>query len=160
MKKKISKLNQTESADNLDSTIGTEVKELETVEKKYKEVIDTSKMIAAQAPPLPQVSSPAGAAGASRIGATVQRLEKGLTRNDQEAAEYIDNALLKHIEAVLPSVLPKGEQVNETHAVEYHADGTLHLDGEADHPNTDTTVQEIKKGALEAAPVPYVSPAV
>jgi len=90
---------------------------------------------------------------------TVQRLENGLSPNDQVAAEYIDKALLKHIEAVLPSNLPKGERVDETRSVDYHADGTLHLAGD-DHANTDTTVQEIKKGALEASPVPYVSPAV
>lgn len=38
----------------------------------------------------------------SRIGNTVKRLEKDLSVNDLEAAEYIDKAMLKHIEAVLP----------------------------------------------------------
>jgi hypothetical protein len=112
-------------------------------------------MPAAPAAPPPHVSSPT----TSRIGNTVRRLEKGLSPNDEIAAEYIDNAVLKHIDAVLPTNLPANEQVNETHSVQYHADGTLHLDGD-DHANTDTTVQEIKKGALESSPVPYVSPAV
>jgi len=53
MKQKITKLNQTESVDNDDSTIGAELKELDTVAQKYAEVIDTSKMIAAPAPPPP-----------------------------------------------------------------------------------------------------------
>lgn len=155
MKQKINKLNQTESVDNDDSTIGAELKELDTVAQKYAEVIDTSTMIAAPAPPPRQVASP----GTSRVANTVQRLEKGLSPNDLVAAEYIDKAVLSHIDAVLPSYIPKGERVGETHSVQYHADGTLHLEGD-DHANTDTTVEEIKKGALEASPVPYVSPAV
>lgn len=155
MKHKINKLNQTESADNDDSTVGAELKELDTVAKKYADVIDTSKMVAAPAPPTQQVASP----GTSRVANTAQRLEKGLSPNDLVAAEYIDKAVLKHIEAVLPSTLPAGERVSETHSVQYHADGTLHLQGD-DGANTDTTVEEIKKGAQEASPVPYVSPAV
>jgi len=42
----------------------------------------------------------------SRIGNTVNRLEKDLSVNDQVAAEYIDNALMKHIDAVLPKSIP------------------------------------------------------
>ena len=44
MKKKITNLKQTESPDNDDSAINTEVKELDKVEKKYKEVLDTTKL--------------------------------------------------------------------------------------------------------------------
>ena len=44
MKKKITNLRQTESPDNDDSAINTEVKELDKVQKKYKEVLDTTKL--------------------------------------------------------------------------------------------------------------------
>jgi hypothetical protein len=38
--------------------------------------------------------------------------------NDKVAGEYIDNAVMKHIDAVLPKNLPKNEVINETHIVD------------------------------------------
>ena len=102
MKKKITKLKQTESPDNDDSAINTQVKELNKVEKKYKEVLDTSKL-EALAKAAPQISAPVVAeSSTTRIGNTVNRLEKDLSDSDKVAAEYIDNAVLKHVDFVLP----------------------------------------------------------
>jgi hypothetical protein len=125
---------------------------LDTVEQKYKEVIDQSKMIEAAPASEPQVSAPGST---SRIGNTVRHLEKGLSHNDLVAGEYIDNAVMKHIDFALPKNIPQDEKINETHSVQYHDDGTIHLGGD-DHISDG---QEFKQGALEPTPVPYVSPA-
>jgi len=55
------------------------LKDLDLVEKQYKQITDTSKMVAA-APPVskPQIAAP----GTSRIDNIAKRLETGLSDND------------------------------------------------------------------------------